>query len=93
MVEALSDAGGILSGIVVPILGATLYFLRRMVRNEVVPQLTNGERSVATYAREARDLSEKALAVATTVDARQARLEQKLDAHILGSEHRGSVAE
>lgn len=64
---------------------------QQIVQDEVVPQLTNGAKSAATYAREARDMAEKALAVSTTVDARLGRLETKMDAHILG-EH-GSLVE
>lgn len=102
MLELLAAVGTIITGVVLPAVAFAVWMLRslikdeiaktqRIVQNEVVPQLTNGEKSAATYAREARDVAEKALTVSTTVDARLGRLETKLDAHILG-EH-GSLVE
>lgn len=102
-IEFWAALGTVITGVVLPALGLGLWMLRNLVKNEiqqtqdivnneVVPQLTNGSTSVASYARQARDMAEKALAVSTTVDARLGRLENKMDAHILG-EHGGSLVE
>lgn len=103
MLEVLAALGGILSGIVIPAVGVAIWLLRNMVKAEmekgrrlitcdVVPKLSNDETSVASYAKQARDMATKAVELAEMSDARVSRMEIKLDTHILASEHYESLA-
>lgn len=67
--------------------------VRRIIKREVSPKLVNGSgETVTDYAHQARDLAKKAVELATVADARTARLELKLDAHILAAEENGELA-
>jgi hypothetical protein len=94
--EFLAACGTVISGVILPAGVVGMWMLRNLIKGEiaqtreiveteVVPQLSNGHKSAATYAREARDLAGKAVEVALVADARSARVEQKLDAHVLAS--------
>lgn len=76
----------IVEGIALLALPVLAWFLRNMkqsIANDIVPKLTNGDTSVASYARQTRDIANKALELATTTDARMGRVETKVDSLIL----------
>lgn len=88
---------GVFSGVIVPFAALAAWGFRRLrlyirdeiakgreqINSQVVPKLTNGEKSGASYAREARDLANKAVELSIVTDARCKRLEEKMDLFIL----------
>lgn len=98
--DVWASAATIVSGTLVPAAALGAWFLRRLRRYiidevakgrdllecQVIPKLTNGGTTGAAYAREARDLANKALEISIVTDARAKRLEEKMDLFVLAWE-------
>jgi hypothetical protein len=97
LIESAASWATIVSGFGVPLSAVVAWSLMRLrkivreevgtaravIKNDVVPKLTNDDRTAAQYAHQACDIATRALEMAVVTDARLKRVEDKLDNYIL----------
>lgn len=97
VINSIASWATIFSGFGIPLIAAAIWMLRRLrkavheevekakklIRDDVVPKLTNDDTTAAQYAHQGVDIATRALEMAVVTDARLRRVEDKLDNYIL----------
>lgn len=97
MIEKVASWATVFSGFGVPMFAVVAWWLARLrklireevagarglIKQDVIPKLTNEDTSAAVYAHQGVDIATRALEMAVVTDARLKRVEDKLDNYIL----------